>query len=227
MKNLTILNNKEGNPGSLDQRAESIFKRVAGFFHISDLPDIKIQIHTSRASFDKTLGRKTEVWEVGNTSSDNMIDIIHPDYFAKISSHSDSEFDEILAHEIAHIFINTLASGNQIPFWLNEGLAMNIADQVDKYKSDGRSMFIEERFTKHLSNKQDWDARVNFDAYKLASLFTAFLIEKFTLDKIQELVIKTERNFYAPHFEASILRTFGKSIVVLEKEFVLWLNNIS
>jgi len=226
MKNITIFNNKIKSRENLEQRAETIFKRVAGSFNLSGLPNMSILFHTSRSSFDKSLGRKTQVWEVGNTSRDNKIDIIHPDFFAKVSSHADLEFDQILAHEIAHIFINRLASGNQVPFWLNEGLAMNIAGQVDRYKTGSDSMFIEERFTSHLATKQDWDERVDFGAYKIACLFTAFLIEKFTLNKILELITKTEKNYYAPHFEESILRIFGKSISNLEKDFVSWSNAI-
>jgi hypothetical protein len=227
MKNITILNDKIKGKDGLDKRAETIYKRVADSFNLSNLPNISILFHTSRSSFDKSLGRKTQVWEVGNTSRDNKIDIIHPDFFAKISSHADSEFEQILAHEIAHIFINRLASGNQVPFWLNEGLAMNIAGQVDRYKTGSDSMFIEARFTSHLATKQDWNERVDFGAYKIACLFTAFLIEKFTLNKILELIAKTEKNYYAPHFEESVLRIFGKSISDLENDFVSWSNKVS
>ena len=227
MENITILNDKIKDKGNLEQKTEIVFKRVADTFNLSSQPNISILFHTSRSSFDKSLGRKTEVWEVGNTSRDNKIDIIHPDFFAKVSSHADSEFDQILAHEIAHIFINRLASGNQVPFWLNEGLAMNIAGQVDRYKTGSDSMFIEGRFTSHLATKQDWNDRVDFGAYKIACLFTAFLIEKFTLDKILELIAKTEKNYYAPHFEESVLKMFGRSVTDLENDFVSWSNKIS
>jgi hypothetical protein len=227
MKNITILNDKIKDKDNLEQKTEVVFKRVANSFNLSSLPNISVLFHTSRLSFDKSLGRKTQVWEVGNTSRDNRIDIIHPNFFAKVSSHADSEFDQILAHEIAHIFINRLASGNQVPFWLNEGLAMNIAGQVDRYKTGSDSMFIEGRFTSHLATKQDWNERVDFGAYKIACLFTAFLIEKFTLNKILEVVAKTEKNYYALHFEDSVLRILGKPISDLENDFVSWSNKIS
>ncbi len=221
------MNDKIKSKDNLEQKTKIVFKRVANLFNLLSLPNISVLFHTSRLSFDKSLGRKTQVWEVGNTSRDNKIDIIHPDFFAKISSHADSEFDQILAHEIAHIFINRLASGNQVPFWLNEGLAMNIAGQVDRYKTSNDSMFIEGGFTSHLSTKQDWNERVDFGAYKIACLFTSFLIEKFTLNKIMELIAKTEKNYYAPHFEKSILLIFKKSISDLENDFVSWSNKIS
>ncbi len=227
VKNITFLNDKIKGKDNLEQKTEIVFKRVADSFNLSSLPNISISFHTSRLGFDKSLGRKTQVWEVGNTSRENRIDIIHPDYFAKVSSHADSEFDQILAHEISHIFINKLASGNQVPFWLNEGLAMNIADQVDRYKGSGDSMFIERRFTSNLTTKQGWNERVDFGAYKIACLFTAFLIEKFTLSKILEVVAKTEKNYYEPHFEDSLLRILGKPISDLENDFVLWSNKIS
>jgi len=226
MKNITIFNDKIMGKDNLESRAEAIFTRVASSFNLIDLPKISILFHTSRSSFDKSLGRKTEVWEVGNTSRDNKIDIIHPAYFTRISSHADTEFDQILAHEIAHIFINRTAFGNYVPFWLNEGLAMNVAGQVDRYKN-GASMYVEENFTSHLASKKDWDDRVNFGAYKIACLFVAFLLEKFEMRKVLNLISKIEKNYYAPHFEKLFIDMFGISLASLEDEFNGWFNKIS
>lgn len=71
MNNLIILNNSLKQKASLMQRIEHIYSKVAKSFDISDLPKISVAFHTSRLSFDKSLGRKTFVWEVGNTSSEN------------------------------------------------------------------------------------------------------------------------------------------------------------
>ena len=65
MKNITILNNKIRGKDNLEQKTEIVFKRVADSFNLPSLPNISISFHKSRLSFDKSLGRKTQVWEVG------------------------------------------------------------------------------------------------------------------------------------------------------------------
>jgi len=226
MDNTVILNKAIKDKKKLEQKTATIFSKVAEYFDIKEVPKISVLFHTSRTSYNKSIGRQTQVWEVGNSSSDGKINIVHPDYFEKISSHKNSEFDQILAHEIAHAFIGKISSGKMVPVWLNEGLAMNIAGQFDKYKS-GKPMCIEENFSRKLAPRKDWDKRTNYDAYKLSCLFTAFLIERYSINKVLEIVGKLDENYYAPSFENKILHILGKPIADLENEFIPWVEKIS
>lgn len=81
----------------------------------------KICVYDSRESFDKVLGRKTESWEVGNTRN-NIIHILSKEIFESQSSHKKEEFNQILKHEICHIFFFARFKGSS-PVWLNEGLS--------------------------------------------------------------------------------------------------------
>lgn len=103
---------------------------------------------------------------------------------------------------------------------------MNVAGQLDRY-TDGDSLFIDKGFTSMLASKQGWDSQANFSAYNIACLFTAFLIEKYTLNKVLELISKTKRNYYEPHFQELVLQLFNHSIFDLEKEFASSLNKTS
>ncbi len=225
MSHIAILNKEIEGRDRLESKALEVFDNVAKYFVPMELPSISILFHTTRQSYDKSLNRSTQIWEVGNTSRDNKIDIIHPDHFESISDHDKSEFEQILAHEIAHIFINRTASGNVLPLWLNEGLSMVIAGQSDKYKASG-PICLEKDFSRELADQRDWDQRANYGAYKISCLFTAFIVEKFSFIKVLELVKRSDRNHYAPRFEALIERVLERDIVNLEKDFILWLDKI-
>jgi len=93
------------------------FKRLFGLNEV----DFNIFIHDSRNSLDNSLGRKTELWEVGNTRN-NTIHILSKEIFESQSSHKIEEFDSILKHEICHIFYFAKFNESQ-PIWLNEGMS--------------------------------------------------------------------------------------------------------
>ena len=223
MSNIKIINKDLKDGPKLQKIAAAIFDKVAKIFGVKDLPNISIFFHSSRESYEKSVGHSTQMWEVGNASNGNRIDIIHPDYFEEISSHKNSEFDQILTHEIVHIFIGTIAPDRAIPFWLNEGLSMYIAGQLERYRHS-RSLYLEDKFSRHLATQAEWDKRANYDAYKIACLFTAFLIEKFSMNKIVELLKLCDKNYFEIIFDGKILKVLGSPISELEAQFVDELN---
>lgn len=225
MDKINILNKGLKDRSVLHKRVLDTLAKVATFFDVKELPHVQILFHTSRQSYDKSVGRKTQIWEVGNVSGNNRIDIIHPNFFEKTSSHKDLEFDQILTHEVVHIFLGLLAPGKAIPFWLNEGLSMNIAGQLERYRSSKESMYIENKFSRHLATQAEWDKRINYDAYKIACLFTAFLIEKFFISKLVELLKECDKNYYELEFDKKVTQVFGLSISDLEDQFVNKLNS--
>lgn len=180
-----------------------------------ELDNLIVCIHKGRKEFDKKLNRQTKLWEVASAMN-GQIDIIHIDSFAKESSHKVEEFFPILKHEIAHIFIENMTDGKAVPKWLNEGMASYVSGQ---YKNIKLPTYIEEDFCEKLGTPKGWDDHSNYDAYNTSSLFVSFLAEKYTLDKINKLLSKLERNYYYPNFESTFKDVFEKNIKELEKEF--------
>lgn len=162
-------------------------------------------------------------WEVGNTSNNNTIDILHPDAFERYSSHKKLEFDSILKHEMAHVYVQEMTNKKYIPYWLNEGLAMYLADQIHKYTENG--YFIEKDFTSKLSSEYDWDKRANNDAYAISCLFTNYLVKTYSLDKVLDFIMHLDKNFYEPLFNKKFQNTFGASLTNVENEFAIKINN--
>ena len=108
-----------------------------------------------------------------------------------------------------------------VPKWLDGGLASYVSE---KYKDIKHSIQIEEGFCEKLGTPKGWDEHSDYCAYDTASLFVSFLAEKYTLDKIAELISKLDKNYYYPNFEIIFKSVFGETLKDLEKEFVDTIN---
>lgn len=217
MNKLTITGSKKGLK-VIKKDGEKALAELENKLKISTDFPIVIRLHETRAKYEKQMGRKTEDWEVGNTSADNTIDIIHPNSFEKHSSHPKSDFIKILKHEMVHIFMKKIAGESAIPLWLNEGITMYLADQVEKYKNQ-RGYYIEENYAAKLSTDFGWNTYSNYDAYRYACLFTCFLVEKYSLEKILKLLRSLNKNYYQPVFEKKFKKILGIELSEEEKDF--------
>lgn len=187
-----------------------------------DVPGININIHEKRTDFNKKLKRETAEWLVGNASYNrNEINILSPIALENESSHKKSEFLQLLKHEFVHLFINKLAKGNAVPMWLNEGLASYVARQHKNYK---RNIFIEKDFCKKLSTPKGWNDNINYLAYQISSLFVSFLIKKYSLNKIMELISSLDKNYYYPNFKEIFFNVYKKELGEVEKLFIKEIN---
>ena len=183
-----------------------------------DFP-VTIRLHDTRKSYDKQLGRSTYNWEVGNTSTNNnYLDIIHQDSFEKYSSHPKDDFLKILKHELSHIYIKGIVQKNTIPTWLNEGLAMYLADQTTQYEK--RGFFIENNYLSKISTEYGWNKYSNYSAYDYACLFVGYLVKRYSLNKIIELLKKLKLNYSYNTFDKIFTDIFDKNLEMVEKDFV-------
>jgi len=217
MNNLTLQGPKKG-LAVIKKEVEKAITDLESRLHVlADFP-IGIRLHESRVKYDKQIGMKTPRWHVGNTSADGSIDLLHPNSFEKHSSHSKGNFIKVLKHELWHAFAKKIADAAAIPVWLNEGLAMCVAGQDVHYKNQ-RGYYIEENFAAKLSTEHGWSTYVNHDAYQYACLFTCFLAEKYSLEKLLKLLRSLNKNYYHPHFEEKFKEVFGISLSEAERDF--------
>ncbi len=221
--NSIIVNWSGEDKKALESIASRISAELNDVLKMGDRPPLTITIHDSRDSYEKRLNKKTETWEVGNASRDGQIDILHPDAFEKYSTHKKGEFSSILKHEVVHVYLRALAEDHYIPHWLNEGLANYLTHQEGSH-GELAPLFIESNFTTKLSSGYDWDARVKYGAYLLARLFTKYLIDKFTFDKVIELVKDLDKNFYEPSFRTKFRNHFNVDLSEAENSFVMEIN---
>ena len=169
--------------------------------------NITVRVYNNRLDFNKFLNRQTESWLVANTSDNNEIDILSPLAMQNESSHSKNEFLPILKHEFTHLFIDNLAKGRAIPMWLNEGFAAYIAKQHQK---NVEPVYLEDNFCKKLDTQRGWNENVNFGAYTISALFVNFLIRKYSLVKIKQLMSSLDKHYYYNSFENYFFKNIYK-----------------
>lgn len=200
---------------------QKAFDFVAKIFPVKIL-NIIVCIHDTRASYNKRLGKETEDWNIANADNNNRIDILSPKAFVKESCHPKTDFLPTLIHEFSHLFSFKLAGGNAIPLWLNEGFAQYVAGQDKKTKEP---IYIENNFCEKFGTLRGWDKYVNYSAYTISALFVRFLIKKYSLDKIKELISSLDKVYSYSRFEKIFFEVYQKELSEVEKLFIANLNN--
>ena len=196
------------------------FNFVYKFFSIKTT-NVTVRVYNNRLDFNKFLNRQTESWLVAYASNSNEIDILSPLAMQNESSHSKNEFLSILKHEFTHLFIGNLAKGVAVPMWLNEGFAAHVARQNQK---NVEAVYLEDNFCKKLDTPRGWNENVNFRAYTVSALFVNFLIKKYSLVKIKQLISSLDKHYYYNNFEIIFLKIYKKSLNEVEKEFIVEIN---
>lgn len=207
----------------LNKEIIKIYEFLIDFFETKSFL-IKVNIYDNKSDFNKRIGRmESPDWLVANASNkNNEINIISPLVMEKESNHNKNEFLQIIKHELTHLFINNLTKGKYIPMWLNEGIASYIAKQ-NQLKN--KSIDIEKDFCKNLSTLEDWNKRVDNSAYEIASLFTLFLIKKYSFEKIKKLISSLEKEFSYENFKKIFFKVYKKDLSEVENMFILEMNN--
>jgi len=158
-------------------------KKLKGFYD-KNISNINIELVYSRKELNKKIKKKTPDWLVGFTDK-NKIYLFSPLVVEKYSSHRKSDLNKIITHEFCHIFNAKI--NNNIPIWLDEGLAMNLSNQKKNkdFKKSDRQFFID-----NLNNNISFDSFVKHDGYKISYWLVKKLIYKHKGKKILEIIKK-------------------------------------
>lgn len=199
---------------------QKAFDFVAKIFPVK-IPNITVYVHNTRSSYNKRLQRETEDWNIANADDNNRIDILSPTAFVKESCHPKSDFLPTLTHEFTHLFAFKLAEGNAIPLWLNEGFAEYVSKQDQKVQG---TLYIENNFCEKLGTMRGWDKYVNYSAYQISVFFVRFLIKKYSIEKIKELISSLDKVYNYSRFEKIFFKVYKKDLVEMEELFIEDLN---
>ncbi|MFH1648903.1 MAG: hypothetical protein ABIA11_04245 [Patescibacteria group bacterium] len=112
----------------------------------------KIFIVDDRKTINLLREEKTKDWTVGWSWGTNAIFILNPNNISTESSHnySISDIGKLIKHELCHSFFH-ITFGDSNFSWINEGVALYMADQLENYKGlqkykgflDGKNVYFE------------------------------------------------------------------------------------
>lgn len=185
---------------------------VSNFFHKEHLENINIYINFAytRAEYNKIIGRKTEPWQIANTSGSNFL-IFHPSSFLKETSHLPSAFGKILVHEITHVVTNKI--NPDFLNWISEGIACLVSDQVAKRLATKSEIdyFINNEF---ICNT-DYFKFFQNGGYEISYILVKKLFDNELSGDLLPLV-----RVRALHASDDIEKILGKSIKIFKKELL-------
>lgn len=195
-------------------------KKLERFFKLPFFP-VKVCLAYSRKEFDKFIGRKTALWEVGNTNCPkNEICLLSPLIFEEESTHKKGDFPRVLTHELAHLFTHRLYPFYE-PHWLREGLAYFIAGQgKPDFKQRVRLLISNGDFLSKIDTTKSWRENLYCGAYKLSFLWVSFLIKKFGKEKMLELLRRINFPYESAKFDEVFEQLYQQNPDFLQKEFI-------
>ncbi|HNU76638.1 MAG TPA: hypothetical protein PKL88_02900 [bacterium] len=142
-----IKNNK------LQKYKEVAIKELNDFFSLEWTKNTpKIFIVDDRRTINLLKEEKTEDWVVGWSWGQRAIFILNPNNISKESCHDGSTYSisKLIKHELGHSFFQSKFGRSNFT-WINEGVSVYVAKQLDKYKMpkefkgflDGNNIYFE------------------------------------------------------------------------------------
>jgi len=145
--------------------------------------DFEIEFIYSRKEFDEYLKEKSENWVIAR-SFENKFIIFAPEKIEKCTSHKRSEFSQIICHETCHILLQRM--NQKFSFWMFEGIALNIANQIKKggVKKENLEYFINECLFKNPSYREF----ISHQGYLISYLLIEYFLENYDKKIVMDLM---------------------------------------
>jgi len=183
------------------------FEELKEFFEFRWEKNIpKLIVVDDREIIDALYGKPTENWMVAWAQDTRNIFILSRESYEKYSSHkySETEFYRVIKHELSHMFYKLITFTDR-PRWLNEGIGIYLAGQID-----GVAPIKEFKVFLNYFDKTDPAT------YKESGFLVKLLVEKFGKDTLAKF-IKSLKN--VPDSDAVALHfknTFGFNLTYEE-----------
>ena len=123
---------------------ESSYKDLSYSLDESLTSAVTVYVVDSEKDFKSQTGGNFPDWGIGYAVSEhNLIVIKSPDHFRY-----DKSLDQLLSHELAHLFLENKAGGKDLPRWMEEGFAMQKSHewQIGQDLSVVRALFTRSIF---------------------------------------------------------------------------------
>jgi hypothetical protein len=198
-----------------------ILERISAKLAFTYINNIEVVFHDSRESINNAIGRSTECWEVAFASmgnSENRINIISPEQLENHSCHKEKEFNDIITHELTHLVVNDIANGSAIPIWLSEGLSNWLCTDNSHRKEE--LFYIDTSLLEKIGTPKGWKDMDSGNIYSLSYFLVDFLVGRFSLEKIKEILVSLDKHYYYPRFRNILKSVLGVSPEEIEELFV-------
>ncbi len=163
-------------------------------------------------NYCKIEGIKISNWCVGVAPKNGRVFILNKEDFEKKDNHKKEEFERVILHELAHMFIRRILWPKQTYPWIEEGICeyLSFGDYPLKIKD-----------IVNFNEIKTIDGWRKHQAYQQSKEFFKMLSEKFGNRKIKDFVKKIKEKSE----EESFKEVFGEELNKIEEEFKTSLEN--
>jgi len=154
-----------------------------------------------------------------------------PEFTEKIGQWKIKDFQNLMNHEISHIFWFKL-SHTWSPQWFVEGLACYIGKNFPLKDNELIEIINKDEITSKILDyrymRRNFE-KGHFPRYKIWQSFFAYLINKYGKDSIKRFILTFSKNPTKPNYQKYFKEVFGLSDKVIFNEYLdsLRKNNIS
>jgi hypothetical protein len=150
-------------------------------------------------TIDILKGEQTQNWVVGWANGMNIFLLNPANYGAEtVNKYSDENMEQLIKHELCHLFFTVTAGFNKNPLWLNEGISLYFSGQVKSQVKPGK-----------LENFLDYYSTTNGDVYKEPGWVVDLLVKKFGREKLIQLVKSLEKVNSPEDFDDIFQKIYG------------------
>lgn len=153
-----------------------------------------------------------EPWIVGGALNDGVIIILDKQDFTKKQDHKEEEFERVILHELAHMFIRRILWPKQTYVWIEEGICEFLSFNDYPLKNLNYVDF------KEIKSINGWD---KYRSYQQSRAFFNYLSKKYGKDTIVSFVKKIKKKSEEEIFK----EVFGEELDKIEKDFKTSLEN--
>jgi len=135
-------------------------------------------IRLTLAGEDSTVAQNTPAWIAGFAYSNLGVAVLFPE---RSPAYPDSNFEDLVLHEVSHILTARAAGGRAVPRWLDEGLALFIGrpwQLEDRSRLTWAMLWEKEMPLAELEGRFNSDRGAATRAYAISGAFVHDLVRK-------------------------------------------------
>lgn len=154
---------------------------------------VDVYIYSDLSTYHKAINQPDAPnWVVGNSVPDsNTIQMVNP---SNADGRSYSYFMKVIVHEFTHVVEHNLNTENNIPIWINEGVAMYEAKQAEGTEQVLANAKSANKFPTLKDLETDSYTFGNNNGYQFSYSIIDYIVKNYGYDKLIAL-IKTPSEF--------------------------------
>jgi hypothetical protein len=210
-----INSNDQAQANEIAPILQTSYQDFSKFFNDSLTHPISVFIAESEAEFNKLLGENFPDWGIGAAIPEHSLIVLKSPKVFKY----DKPINQVARHELAHVFIHHKVKGNEIPRFMDEGLAMYLSFEWEF----GQDLFVARAvFTNSIIPLYRIESVNSFKSGKAELSYTesflaaSYFLKEYGKSNLDTLLLSLSQN---EGIDQALIKSIGINYDDFQKEF--------